>query len=129
MNATIARAQFIAWLRANFPNVYREAARESLAPQLGGFLDTVSGAFEKFTDAVPKLAETYVTTKAQLDAIKLNIARAKAGQPPIDPITGGIIVTQQPMTPVDTAIAREGMSNNTLLLIGGALLLFLFMKR
>jgi hypothetical protein len=126
-NASMARATFLAWLRENHADLYARAMRDATAPQLSGFLDSLTDTFKKITDSVPKLAETYVNTRAQIDAIKLNIERAKAGMYPIDPKTGQPYSSGQPAQ-VEMAIAREsGM--NPMLLLGGAVILFLLLRR
>jgi hypothetical protein len=46
---------------------------------------------------VAKLAPTYIETKAQYELLKLNIARAKAGQMPVTSLpdaAGGAVATQ-----------------------------------
>lgn len=128
MLATHARASFLSWLRENHPAIYADAMREATAPQLAGFLDSLSDTFKKVVDSVPKLAETYVTTKAQIDAIKLNIERAKAGMYPIDPMTGQVYQSQSPAA-VDVAVAQESGAINPWLLLGGAAVLFLLLRR
>lgn len=95
MNATDNRILFLRWARQTFPEAYQEAVTQALnATQpgtpatLSGLWESITSAFERVTTALPNLAQTYVTAKAQIDWLKLNAERAKKGEPPLDPVTG-----------------------------------------
>lgn len=101
LNGTPAsRAAFLHWMKTREPRVYALVMAQGNA--LGDWTDTISNIFTKVTDTVAKLAPTYIETKAQLELLKLNIARAKAGQMPVTSLPGaagsggGNVVATQP---------------------------------
>ena len=101
MNASLNRALYLRWVRETFPEAYEMAAAQAIAApdagfssgQLSGLWDSITSAFEKFTSALPNIAQTYTDVKAQIDWLRLNTDRAKQGLPPLDPKTG------QPLIP------------------------------
>jgi hypothetical protein len=82
-NSAHAQAAFIQWLRGNYPNLYQRAMSES-GLRLGDFASAISNIFGTIKDTVAKLAPVYVQTRAEMELLKINIARAKAGQMPVN---------------------------------------------
>lgn len=79
---TPAQYAFLQWLYTNHPNVAQAA--EEHRTSLNGFMDSLTSVFNNVVDKAPDLLKSYVAGKEQLQTIKLNIERAKAGQYPID---------------------------------------------
>lgn len=103
-----SRAAFLQWFKANQPRAYALVmARNST---LGGWSDTISNIFNKVTETVAKLAPTYIETKAQYELLKLNIARAKAGQMPLTALPNGAGGAAQ--APVATQPTGGGFMDN-----------------
>ena len=125
-----AALEFAQWLKANHPTIYRGALRRASDGTLGNAKGggIFSGDFwKKFGTAAVGLGTTYLTLKAQRDAMKINLERAKQGQPPIDTAAVAPVVRTQvqvepevvrEITQSATAVAREGIDKT--LLIGGA---------
>ena len=135
-----ARIQFVDWLQNAHPALAAaaiEAAENSSSTgnAINGLGETTGGSFwEKLTSGAMMLGGTYLTLKAQRDAMKLNLARAEQGLPPIDPALAAPVIRTQ--VDIDPALAQKLMSNvgsglNRGLLMMGALILgvVLFMGR
>lgn len=73
---------FVLWLYKRHPNLARAA--EARHESLEGFLDTASNVFNNIVEKAPDLLKTYVTGEQQIQQMKLNLERAKAGQYPLD---------------------------------------------
>lgn len=82
-NAPQVQYAFIQWLRNTYPNLYRRAMAES-GLQMGDFSDTISKVFGTIKDTVAQLAPAYIQTRAELELLKINIRRARAGQMPVN---------------------------------------------
>lgn len=137
------RAQYLAWLRANFPELYYHAmgaARGTLeSARLGGFLDSIGNAFttvvSSVSKALPSLAQTYAQYESQKQLLQVNTTRASQGLAPLQYDAQGRLVTSSgiPYTAADYALAQRGgtgFDSTTLLLFGGgALLLLLLLLR
>lgn len=133
-----SRAQYLAWLRTNFPDLYEDATasiREDFQQrQLSGFFDTIGTAFNSIvtnvSQALPQLAQTYAQYGAQKDLLRANTTRANQGLPPLQYNAQGQLVTTAglPYTAEDYQLAQrgsKGLDQNTMLLIVGALVLLL----
>lgn len=80
---TLSPAQFafLKWLSDTHPNLMAQA--EQHRSSLSGFMDSLTKTFDSVMTKAPDLMNQYVTSKAQLEQLKLNIERAKRGEPPI----------------------------------------------
>lgn len=129
-----ARLAFLTWLRKNHPRVYADAVGASA--QMGGIMDTISGAlskidFGKISDGVAKAGTAYLAVKSQKDLLKLNLERAKTGLPPLDSTDYGIAPTVRTEIDVDPRLAA-GLRDSMMmpLLFGGlALAAVLLLRR
>lgn len=126
------RANFLAWLRANFPDLYTEAVTE--AETMGGIFDNLTSAFNNVvtnvTNALPNLANTYAQYKAQSQLIKANAQRAQQGLPPLVQNAQGqwVDVTGRLYDEQDYRLAQTGgMSLASIAMIGAAVLLGLIL--
>lgn len=135
-SATKARAQYLAWLRSNFPTLYERATANVSAPPapgLSGFLDTLTSGFSNVvnsvTSALPDLARTYSEYRQAESLIKLNSQRAGQGLSPLAYNASGQLVTAsgQPYTTQDFSLASTGMSTTTWIALGAAGLLGVFL--
>lgn len=131
MNHAQARIQFADWLKREHPDIFAAAIEKASEGELGA-TDTPS-FWQKFTTAAMGLGTTYLSLRNQKKAMEINLARAKAGQPPIDMATSAPVVrTQIDMSPqlqqrlISTA--GEGL-NKTLLYAGLGLLAFFAVKK
>ena len=135
-----ARIQFVDWLQNAHPALAAaaiEAAENgSINSNATNGLGQIEGGsfWEKLSSGALALGGTYLTLRAQRDAMKLNIARAEQGLPPIDPALAAPTIRTQ--VDIDPALAQKLMSNvgsglnRTLLFAGAAVLaLVLFMNR
>jgi hypothetical protein len=75
-----AQLAFMAWLQAKHPNIYQRAVPDNAG--LSGIIDSITAGFNSVMNNAGSLLSSYVTGKSQLDLLKLNIQRAKAGLPP-----------------------------------------------
>lgn len=136
-----ARAQFIAWLRDNYPEAYAAGFPMMGDANLGddsggGFWSNVGDAFTSavtnITAALPTLANDYVQYQNAQNLITLNAQRANQGLAPLTMNASGQLVSANgyPVTNRDLSLASSGLSTTTWLLIGGgALALILLLKR
>lgn len=141
----IARAQFLAWLRINFPELYDAGTnRANAIPAASGIGDDSGGGFwssigdtfnnvvSNVTQALPQLAQTYASYQNQQNIIKLNAQRAQQGLAPLTyNAQGQLMQGGVPYTSSDLRLAGSGgISTTTLLLMGGgALALILALRR
>jgi hypothetical protein len=72
---------FLKWLADTHPQLY-QAAEERQA-SLAGFMDSLSTVFTNISNAAPDLLNQYVKSQADLATLKMNLARAKAGDVPV----------------------------------------------
>ena len=132
------RAQYLAWLRGNFPELYYQAignARDaSRGPGMSGIFDSIGNAFTSVvsdvTKALPSLAQTYSQHESQKNLLAANTQRAAQGLAPLQYNAAGQLVTAGglPYTAADYQLALRGgtgSSSTTLLLLGGGALLLL----
>lgn len=142
MNQAQARLQFADWLKTNHPEIFQRAitiAENSTNSEngLGAHGEAASGGgsfWDKFSKAAMGLGTTVLALKNQRDAMKINLERAKAGQPPIDMATSApVIRTQVDMSPELTRrlVSNVGAGLQTPLLIAGAgiIALLFFMRK
>lgn len=144
-----ARIAFVSWLQNAHPALAAaaiEAAENSSISgnatnglgqyEMGPPAPEISGGsfWEKLTTGAIALGGTYLTLKAQRDAMKINLARAEQGLPPIDPALAA--PTIRTVVDIDPNLARNLASNigsglnRTLLFAGAAILaFFLFTKK
>ena len=146
-----ARVHFADWLQTEHPALFQRAVAiaENSTNNALGQIDpmgppaplvaapettvTTGGSFwDKFKAAAVGVGTTYLTLKNQRDAMKINLARAEAGLPPIDMATSAPVVrTEVALSPELTqrllSTAGEGMQKMLIpLAIGlGALLFFM----
>lgn len=137
------RAQYLAWLRTNFPDLYADimagVADNVREASLSGFFDSVGTAFSSVlnnvTKALPSLAQTYSQYEAQKKLLQVNTSRASQGLAPLQYDTQGRLITAGglPYTAEDYQLAlhggTSGLDSTTLLLIGGAVLLLVLVLR
>jgi len=73
---------FLKWLHETHPALY--SAAEERQQSLSGFMDSLSTIFTNIANAAPDLLNTYVKGQAELATLKANLARAKAGEVPLN---------------------------------------------
>jgi len=131
MNHANARVQFADWLKSEHPQIFAAAIKKAGEGELG---DTHTQSFwQKFTTAATGLGTTYLALRNQREAMKINLERAKAGQPPIDIATSAPVVrTQVDISPELTSrlisTAGEGL-NRTMIYAGLGVLAFLAFRK
>jgi hypothetical protein len=123
---TLSPAQyaFVSWLYTNHPNLAREAEEHREA--LSGFMDSLTSVFNTVITKAPDIMSQYVAGKQQTELLKINLARAKANEYPLDAsgslYTGGNTFQQ--------AVSAPMMGVPTWAWIaGGGLLLFLLLRK
>jgi hypothetical protein len=134
LTQTQARIAFLSWLQQNHPALASAAIDYADSPN-----NNMSGLgeeswWQKLAAGATALGTTYLALKNQRDTMKLNIARAEQGLPPLDvAATAPVIRTQ---VEIDPALARKiggGIGaglNTTMLMVGaGILLVVLLMGR
>jgi hypothetical protein len=142
---TINRAQYLFWLRENFPELYFQATlplmRAAKARGLSGFFDTLVGGFKSVVasvaTALPSLAKTYAEYDVQKRLIAANTQRASQGLPPVQYDAAGQLVVAggMPYTQADLAMAQQlqnsGVTGNDMLywILGFGLVAVLLLKR
>lgn len=116
---TPAEFAFLTWLYRTHPNIAQAA--ESHQKSLNGFFDSLSNVFNSVMEKAPELMNQYVASKEQIAQLKLNIARAKAGQYPISEGSGVVAAAQAPQVVPTWAVVLG---------VGGALaLLYLLVRK
>lgn len=125
---TVNQYLFMKWANKFNPALF-EAVAGDPRQMLSGFMDSLSQGLQSFLSEAPKVYGQYLQGKQQIDALKLNIERAKLNQPPIDPYTGQIIsqytpgygvppgVTSGPFGNVPTWVIVAGVGALALLLL------------
>lgn len=113
---TVAQQGFIDFLKKSHPRLYRVAMQKAAkvvgAQSLSGMGDIDWGnLFTNITDAVSKAAPAVLQLKQQKDLMKVQLQRAKAGQPPIDPGTYAQYAT--PSTAVSAEAPYSGFNVQT----------------
>lgn len=112
MSVVLARAQFLQWVKDTHPQLFRgalkyaESWREGEADRQGnpgtvsglGEVYDPSGAptgvvaptnfWQQFATGITALGTAYLGYKGQKNVLEMNLQRAQAGLPPIDPVTG-----------------------------------------
>jgi len=143
-----ARIQFVLWLQETHPALAAaaiEAAKSSSVNGLGQFsfggavetategASTGGSIWEKITGGAMALGSTYLMLKNQRDMMKINIARAEQGLPPLDAASSAPVIRTQ--IDIDPDLAKDLASNigskmnQGLLIIGGiALVAFFFLR-
>lgn len=133
-----ARLAFLTWLKDTHPKLYADAveAPAGIAPAgVSGIFDTISDAvgkidFGKISDGIAKAGTAYLAVKSQKDLLKLNLARANSGLPPLDTTDYGIAPTVRTEIDIDPRLASGLRDSMTMpLLIGGAALLLVLLLR
>lgn len=138
-----AQAQFLTWLQQDHPELYSNVVGKILdqsaakrVDQLGfhGDVDispatTEQSLWSKIAAGVAAAGTTFLTLKNQRDAMKINLARAQQGLPPIDSTdTGPVLRTQIDLDPevIKELTKGAGLQFNKILLIAGAALAAFF---
>lgn len=132
MNETQARIQFMAWVQDSFPALAAAAIDYADTPGAAG-LGAEHSFWSKLTSGLTSLGTTYLALDNQRKALKINLERAKTGQPPIDMAsTAPVIRTQVEIDPALASKLASGIGggiNTTMLLVGAAALAFFFFTK
>lgn len=96
---------FLKWVSKTHPKLYNVVAGDP-REALSGFMDSLSQGLQAFLTEAPKVYGQYLQGKQQLDALKLNVERARMNLPPIDPTTGQPITAQTPGYDVPPGVTR-----------------------
>lgn len=133
MSEAQARIDFAKWLKSEHPELFQKAITIAAKNTLSGLGEETEGFWSKFTKAAAGLGTTYLALKNQRDAMKINLERAQAGQPPIDVATSAPAVrTQVDLSPELTkqlvSTAGAGI-NKTLLLAGAGIAAFILARK
>lgn len=115
---TPAEFAFLSWIYKNHPNIAQAA--EAHQKSLSGFMDSASNVLNSIMEKAPDLLNQYVAGKAQIDLLKQNIARAKAGQFPVNEAGSIYAAAQAPQTVPTWAVVLG---------VGGALALLFVLAR
>jgi len=116
---TPAQYAFVKWLYAKHPNVARAAEQHHAS--LNGFMDSLTTTFNTIVEKAPDLMKQYVTGKTQLEELKINLARAKAGQYPLDQSGGAYSYAPAMPSPAGVPLLAW--------IAGGALIAYLVLRR
>lgn len=73
---------FLKWLHETHPELYQAA--EERQQSLSGFMDSLTTVFTNISNAAPDLLNQYVKSQADLATLKANLARAQAGEVPLN---------------------------------------------
>lgn len=134
-----ARMQFLTWVRDNFPDLYNVAIEQADVSEQAQMLQGLGAEeqvpwYQKVASVLTTAGTAYLALRAQREALKINLARAEAGMPPID--TAGIapvIRTQIELPPevIEKVTGAAGVQVNKMLLFGAAAVvaIMLFMRR
>lgn len=101
---------FLKWANKFNPAMF-EAIVGDPRQMLSGFMDSLSQGLQTFFTEAPKVYGQYLQGQQQLQALKLNIERAKAGYAPIDPTTGQVITSATPGYGVPPGFASSGLAS------------------
>lgn len=133
--AVAERMQFAQWLKTSHPEIYRSAVAtadtEATLSGLGEEAPPSESWWSKFLKGAAAAGATYLGLKAQRDQLKLNIARAQQGQPPIDVVGQPVLETKVSLAPdvTEKIVESAGRNVNKVLLFGGlGLLAFLLLR-
>ncbi len=121
------RMRFIHWLKTYNPALYRKAIVRNRNSQLNGFGDF----FTSVTDTIKNLAPTYIQTRAQRDLLRMQMERARAGMPPLNPIDYAPAVRIETQVAPETRQAIQQTGKDIALPIAltvGGVMLLMFMK-
>ena len=134
LTQTQARIQFLAWLQQNHPALASAAIEYADKPDNLAGLGAEESWWQKLTSGAVALGTTYLALKNQRDVMKMNLARAEQGLPPLDVAsTAPVVRTQIEMDPALASKIGGSIGsglNTTMLMVGaGILLLVLFMGR
>ena len=132
LTQTQARIAFLSWLQQNHPALAAAAVDYADRPDNLAGLGAEESWWQKLTSGAMALGTTYLALKNQRDAMKMNLARAEQGLPPLDVASTAPVIRTQ--VEIDPALAAKiGGSigsglNTTMLMVGaGILLVVLFM--
>lgn len=129
-----AQAQFLTWVRKRFPELYFAAVDVADENGLSGLGAEGDSWWQRASGALLGLGTTYLALKNQRDAMRLNLARAEQGLPPVDvSATAPVIRTEIDLPPdvINKLTTGAGTQVNKILLFGGVALLavMLLMQR
>jgi len=116
---TPAQYAFVKWLYARHPNIARAAEQHHAS--LNGFMDSLTTTFNTIVEKAPDLMKQYVSGKTQIEELKINLQRAKAGQYPLDASGGGYSQTTALPSPAGVPLIAW--------IAGGALIAYLVLRR
>lgn len=121
---------FLKWANKFNPALF-EAVAGDPRQALAGFMDSLSAGLQSFLTEAPKVYGQYLQGRQQIDAMKLNIERAKLGQAPIDPYTGQVITAQTPGYGVPPGVTRGFLDSIPpwAWIAGGGVLLLILLKK
>jgi hypothetical protein len=97
---------FLKWVNKAHPQMFAQVAGDP-REALSGFMDSLSTGLQSFLSEAPKLYGQYLSGKQEIAAMKMNVERAKAGYPPIDPRTGQVITPNTPGYDVPPGATRS----------------------
>lgn len=123
-----SKAALVQWLRARHPNLFRQIVREA-GVTLGDFSSTLNKIFTTVRDTVATLGPAYIQTKAEIELLKLNIARAKRGEMPLAQLPSGTVPVDQGGAVVATRGGGGGLPSWAIPVGIGAVLLLFLMRR
>jgi len=119
---------FLKWVNKTHPQMFASVAGDP-REALSGFMDSLSQGLQTFLAEAPKLYGQYLTGKREIAAMKMNVERLKAGQPPIDPATGQPISQYTPGYGVPPGSSFVDSVPTWAWLAGAGLLAVLLFKR
>ena len=130
-----AQAQFLTWLQNTQPEVYGAVVSKIVADKDSGQLGQAEEVkvtvapdqtfWEKVTTGLMAVGTSILAYKSQRDLLKLNLARAEAGLPPLDAgAVAPVIRTEISLPPemISELTKGAGLQFNKVLLWGGAAL-------
>lgn len=132
LTQTEARIQFMKWVQDSFPALAAAAIDYADTPTVNG-LGAEESFWSKLSKGLVGLGSTYLALKNQREALKINLERAKMGQPPIDMASTAPVIRTQ--VEIDPALASKlatrigGGINTTMLMMGAGLLALLFFMK
>ncbi len=134
-----AQAQFLTWLNETHPTLYDTVVGKVMVNETGNQLGQVEppapeteSMWDKVTTGLMAVGTSVLAYKSQRDLLKLNIARAEQGLPPLEAgATAPVIRTEIALDPevIDKLTREAGMGINKILLLGGAALALFFVLK
>lgn len=130
-----ARLMFATWVKNTHPALYERVIKETAVSEVNGVgeaQETGKSFWQKITEGLTTIGTGYLSYKNQKDMLKLNIARAEQGLPPLDAgATAPVVRTQIDLEPeiADRLSAGIGTGMQNALLIGGAALLAIMLLK